>query len=452
MRSFFIASYSKNIIHGFIFFLVSLTSCDDHLKDVGMEVIDRGTSTGTFKTDTLYAEDIARITSFVDSIPTYNSTRLYLGSVDNYDFRILMRFAFPSDYITDPSGELIHLDSLIIIKARLQLVASDAFGSAGSINAHIHTVQTPWDELDLLWHKFQQGTDYSANPIGTINFSKLNDKDSLDITLNKDTVLQWVKARNDTSTINPKTNNGIIIDFDAGAPFTQQFYSGNNTVFTAGGTTIDFDIVPRIEVEYVYLRDKNGDGDYEDPDDKNYRSTFFVSPVFISGVYNGGYHGYVYRDRNPQALNSITVGGGVPYRSLIRFNTDKLPSDLTINSAVLVLKTDASGNYFRNSSDSINIQAMASTVDTGLWKPGYIEQTTTNSRTDNIRDDTLKLNISSFVQDWATQPNHNNGLVLMNYNIFNGNFNPLYRVRFYNNPSDRDNSPKIIIYYTQSPQ
>lgn len=452
MRSFFIASYSKNIFHGFIIFLVSLTSCDDHLKDVGMEVIDRGTSTGTFKTDTLYADDIERITSFVDSIPVSETNRLYLGTYGSYDFRMLMYFAMPSEEITDENGNVIPVDSMNITEnSQIRLVGSKYYGSAGAITAQLHTIQKNWSSSDLYWSRFEKGTDYNTTPASTQTFSALNEFDTVRISVPKDTVIQWLKTRNDTSTTVPKRNRGVIIDFDAASNFIQQFYSARVTTVSGGIATLDFEKAPRLEIKYSWAIDRNKNGVY-DGDNEFGSSVFYVAPVFISGVYSGGYHGFVYRDRNPQPVNTITVGGGLPYHSVLKFKTDRLPKNLTINSAFLIMHTDPVGNLYRTTGDSIVIRSYFSLSDTSDWKAGEMNVDEAISSSDNTRDDTLRLNISDMLQSWATNPKSNLGLMLTNQFSLNGNFNPLYRVRFYNNPSDRDNSPKIIIYYTQSPQ
>ena len=421
-----------------IAFLFSFAACeDDGANSIGLEGIDTDGFAGNIKTDTLYVEDMVRDTSFMDSVTTGKSDRWYLGSVDNYDFRIAMRFTMPQE-----------VESVTVTGATLQLVTSAAYGASGSFTANIHAFKKDWTLDDLRWNRLTGAGDYGdIIAQGTINHTA-EAGNYMTINLPKDTIQHWVWSLNDTN--RAKLNNGIMIDF-SGANFVQQFYGPNN--LNAFGIP-DTNIVPRLDISYQK---------YDPVTQKITVDHVILTPVNTSnGYYTQGISGYVFQDRALQPANTLTVGGAVPYHSLMHFNTSKIPGNATINLATLIMKLDPSGNYQYSSGDSLLLQALR--VNSLDWQSGTLAVANLDrafvdplSRyrkrlTDNVKDDSLTFNISRQFQEWVTFPSQNFGLQISHADEVFGNFNKLYRVRFINNPLDRENSPKIIIFYTLPPE
>jgi hypothetical protein len=425
-----------------VLFFGIMIGCDSGATDVGIEGFNSGGAAGTPHIDTLYADAISDYKSFMDSVSTGSADRLYLGSVDGCDFKIVMRFVFPSD-----------VDSVVVTSAHLRMTSTASYGSGGSFTAAVHPVQKKWSEADLRWSRFDdrvdtaityaQATITNAPAAGTV-FS---------FPIPKDTVQHWIYATTDTN----RHNYGIMIDVPAGAAFAQQFYSANNTINGQPDTTI----APRLVLTYQQLVS----GQIVD-------KQLSVSPVTLTSAtggstYTGGDHGYLYRDRNAQPANTITVGSGVVYHALLRFNTTKLPPSATVSNAVLVMKVDPAHSYnYTASTDSIALQAIRVETLPAKWAAGEIAINATDYAilkssglfhdhlTDHIKgtDDTLRLTLGGQMQAWVIRPSTNTGFELFNGNELNGDFKKFYRVRFFNDPvGDRDRSPKIVIYYTLPP-
>ena len=419
-------------------FLFSFAGCeDDGANAIGLAGIDTGELAGNIRTDTLSVDDIVRDTSFMDSTGTSSSDRLYLGSIDNYDFSIAMRFTMPAE-----------IESVIVTSAKLQFITSASYGPAGTFTANVRAIKKVWTTDDLKWNRLTGAGDHGDIIAQATITNTPTSGTFITINLPKDTVQNWVWAINDTN--RSKINNGIIIEF-SGANFVQQFYGAS--VLTALGN-LDTNVVPRLDIVYTKF----------DPVKLEVTQGHLpVVPINLpSGIYNQGFSGYIFQDRAPQPPNTLTVGGGLPYHSLIQFSTAKIPTNATINLATLVMKLDPVYNYQFSTGDSLLLQALR--VQSSDWVSGtlvpqridvlYIDPLSRfrNRLTDNLDDDSLKFNITRQMQDWVTFPSQNYGLQISHGDEVRGNFRKLYRARFINNPLDREHSPKIIIYYTLPPE
>ena len=433
--------FSESIVSIFlIVFLFGFASCeDDAANDVGLGGIETGELAGNLKTDTIYVEDLVRDTSFLDSVTTGRADRWYLGSVDNYDFRIAMKFTMPTE-----------VESVTVTNAKLKLITSGAYGASGSFTARVYAMKKAWTLDDLKWDRLSGVGDYGDEIAQTtINYSTTAGN-VVTIDIPKDTVQHWVWSLKDTA--RAKLNNGILIDF-SGATFAQQFYGAYNiTAFSLPDTNV----VPRLDITYQKFDPKNNEITVDHVN---------LTPVNTpNGYYTQGISGFIYRDNAPQPANTFTIGGGVPYHSLLYFNTSKIPATATINLAKLVLKRDPTpgADYRYTAGDSLMLQALRLTSldwQAGLTSTSGFDQAYVNALsryrkrlTDNVKDDSLTFNISRQLQDWITFPSQNYGLQISHADEVFGNFRRLYRLRVINNPSDRENSPKIIIFYSLPPE
>lgn len=424
--------------------VLTLAACDETIDDIGIEGIDQEALGGRFRKDTLFADQLTNAVSFMDSVPTSLTDRLYLGAVDGNEFRIIFYFNIPAD-----------AESVIVLPntTRLNLTYAGAYGGTGSFTASVYPVQRAWESADLRWNRFQPGVDYGTVPIVQFNVTATDSsKVQQTIPLPRDTVQQWVYARTDTT----RHNYGILIDFPANPGFVAQFY-GANVTQAASATTPDKAYAPSLVFEYQKVL-KSGQIFYD---------SATVFPIVLSGYgsYNGGRQGYLYRDVNPRPASELNVGSGVIYHTLLRFNTNNIPHGATISRADLVLNIDPAGDYRRQTGDSISLQTVRTATDTSGWTPGNVvvsgddyswltyDNLSQRWLTDNAADDTLRFTITRQFQKWVNNPSSNCGLQIYNARELKGGYDRLYRLRIYNNYTlDKYRSPRIIIYYTLPPE
>lgn len=405
----------------FMIFLGVNFGCSDDPDDINGGVIN----TGQLKTDTLYVSDIKNYRSILDSVTTGGGTRYYLGSSGTYDFKIALRFGIPES-----------LDSVIVKSAYLRMVSAATYGAGTSMNLEIQSIQKFWSIDDLLWDRLST-SDLSA-PFNQTAITPTNKDQNLIVPFNRDTIQKWIVGRTETV-----QNRGILLGF-SNATFIQQFYSGRNLTVSGGLTTFDTLHNTSLVVNWErYDREKN---EFES-------KTTYLIPETVIGLNDndGGYGGYIYRDRSPQSMNTLTVGGGLPYHALLKFDVSKLPSALTVSFAEMLMTIDQSGNYLRNSGDTNVIEAYVLDTDTANWLPSKLVRGPLSNSFDSVHDDTLKIQISSIVQSWASRPSNNFGLVLEDHFEHSSNPFQLYRLKFNYDPVDRERSPKIIIHYTIPP-
>lgn len=398
-----------------------MMGCDDSSNDVGVEGFDRGSSTGSLHVDTLDVGDLTDHLSFMDSVSTGNANTLYLGSVDNMDFRILLRFTIPST-----------LDDATILAAKIEMVPRKYYGSAGSFPVTMHSIQRNWTTSQMFWNRFQAGADYGD----VISQATLTAADAggsrFEIAVPADTVQNWIRAVSDTN----YTNYGLLMDFDPSAAFVQQFYSAY--VLNSSGVP-DSSFAVRLRLTFQ----REGSSEIEVRD---------IAPITFSG-FSGGFQGFLYRDRSPQDPTTLTIGGGLPYHSLMRFSTVKIPSSATVNRADLVALRDPAGDYRFATGDTAFVQSAQLGTAPAEWTPGETLLLTLLGQT-SAGGDTVRLSVTSLFQAWAAGNADNNGLILYNGSQFSrpGDFSKLYRIRLRLDPNDPNVSPKIVVYYTLPPQ
>ena len=415
---------------------VFLSCEDDGSTDVGLIGLNQSEAAGAVRADTLYIDQIVQQRSFMDSVNTSGADRWYVGKIDSYEFRSLMKFFFTAD-----------VESVTVQSANLKLVTTESYGGTGSLTINLHPIKKAWTAEDLRWNRFQENADFGDPVASTTITLPLAAGTTVIIPIPKDTVQHWIWAINDSN--RAKLNNGLMMSFSSGANVVQQFYSSN--VFTTANLP-DTTKAAFLDVFYSKFNPVNQVLTVDHA---------FSIPTDLRG--NSGLSGYIYRDNSPQSANTLTVGGGVPYRSLLKFNTSKIATNGTISNAELVMTLDQSGNYLFNQGDTLSLQALRVNEDVPDWKPGMVELNGTDlsrlfndtkfSRrvTDDISDDTLRINITNLVHEWAINPSGNFGMQLFSANEPLNIYSHLFRVRFLSDSLDREKSPKIILTYTLPP-
>lgn len=432
----------KNWMVAFLLFaaLFGTVGCEDGSGGVGLDGFDREGSSGSFRRDTLYAGSVINDTSFVDSVSTYESQKLYLGSFESYDFRIVMRFIIPAS-----------AESVTVKRARIEMIPSGHYGTGTQLEAVVKPIRRAWTEPDVLWTRFETpdvvGDPFSQVPVAKSDTGGAHTVISIPI----DTVQNWVWAITDTN----RKNYGLMMDYAPGADFVQQFFSAQTK---GSDSKPDPSKAPRL----VFAFDKFDAGELVE-DSLTLYPTLTRNGYLGSTTYNQGVHGYLYRDRNPQDAGTLTVGSGVVYHSFLRWDMTEIPHNATITSASLIMTLDPAGSYQYSPSDSVAIQVLRLQVDPDHWKAGEVLtstadilalQTTAALRsrwTDIVSDDTLKVSIGAFVQAWITNPETNHGIKLFHGYELDGQ-NRLYRVRFRRDAGDSLSAPRLAIYYTVPPE
>ncbi len=424
----------------FLFISFLFTACEGDLNDTGIGGLDRDKTGGYLRKDTIHTESVTHVRSFMDSVYTGNAQRLYLGQTGGNAFRMIFYFSIGRS-----------LDSVTVKQGvRFRLISAGSYGT-GNVTATVHPVLRDWTESDVRWNRFEFGRDFGPSIAQFQVSSSDTQKSVINITLPRDTVQNWVWAVSDTN----RTNFGILIDFQDGAPYTHQFYGGGVTV-SSSDITPDASYAPQLIFHWQKF---NTQGQLT-------QDSATIFPVTLSSGMNrfsGGRQGILYRETNPLPSDQLWIGSGIPYHSFIRFSTDSLPKASTISHALMILRIDTTAGDF-NRSKTRTIQTVRVETDPAEWAPGKIALDNIDSYLINFgasqnrwltcttSGDTLKFNITEQAQSWVSKPASNKGLQIFNGDELKGNFNDLYKLRIVNDPADAERSPKIVIYYTVPPE
>ena len=391
---------------------MTLSACSDDNSSIGIEGIDASNAVGELLTDTLFANSISSKKSFVDSITTAGSDRLYLGSMDSYDFRMIMRFAF---------GTLF--TNATVQSCKLKMFGSNSYGT-GMISASVHEIERSWTSTNVRWSEFSDNSFSAA--IATFDLTApLAEGDVFELDFPVATVQQWVDALSDTGAV----NNGALFDFSTSG-LVQQFFSAD--IATAAS---DFKFVPRLVVSYL--------------DENSIVRTDSIIPSSAGGI-----DGYLYRDRSPRPDSELNIGSGVVYHSFLRFNTASLSERATINKAELILHANEAGSYLYQFTDSIAFQAIRTITVPTEWMPGKVVLSLVDLARPaggELEAGVLRIPITAYFQTWTNDAADNFGFRVFQSGELINNFREIYRVNFHTSTSDLNLAPMIVVYYTLPP-
>jgi hypothetical protein len=250
----------------------------------GIDFSGRGPS--SILTDTLVVT--AADTSWTYDLSLDRSPVLMVGQYGGYEAATLLRFTS-------------YIEGADVVTAKLILngITADTDGdSTDTITLNLHRVTAEWDSS---W----SGEELGGLPaiLGEVLSQRqipLNETaDTLAFSIPADVVQSWVDDAGEAA-------KGVALVATSPAAFLMHFDS-DNAISTRSGL--------RPHLEYEYIHPDGGDLRAE-----SIEAARDLSLLSYSGV---------------PASDELWIGRGVPYRSLLTFDTSALPADITVNRAQL---------------------------------------------------------------------------------------------------------------------
>jgi hypothetical protein len=333
------------------------------------------------------------------TINTAGSPYLLLGTFDNVESRILIRFAPLSD-----TGRVV----AATLKLPTHLVMTK--GSAESFEATVHEVTNAWEEAKVTWDNFADA--FIPTPRGVQTITAINadttDVDTVVFALDADLVASW----RDSS----RAQKGILIQARQ-STFLKEFHSRNS-------------ILKNPSLELVTFKDGNNDT-------TSYRATASV---------------FIFKRSVELPKGPLYVGHGEKHQSVFFFDLDSIPENVTINRAMLTLEVDASNSVIGSDDVSASLYRILQDIKLSPLKPDsletpadtvqFLQQISVSSSSTSIT-----INVTSLVQVWVVEPSGNFGVALLP----NTPYRDISRVAFYSTETSASRAPKLQIDYTRPP-
>ncbi|HAY34473.1 MAG TPA: DNRLRE domain-containing protein [Ignavibacteria bacterium] len=294
-------------------------------------------------------------------ITNYLATKILVGRYQGYESNALLKFTNISpDY-----------DSAVVISAKLTLKYANYFFKEKTGN-------TAFDVFKVLANYNYTTVTYdslSASGIGNVSLGNysgvVNDSQSIEITLDNQTVKDWLEYAADTNY--SVKNYGIILMPALSSTTVKGFYSSGNPV----------DLVPFVSVVYS----KNNVTDTIKLDISEYVSLSDAPPSIIPP-------------------DHFLLQNGIAYRNILNFDLTKLPPNVIINNATLEFTLDNSLSYITEETDKRVIIGMV--IDSALKTDSIF--------TDAFLLDSVKYSVSlnPVFQRWNSGNLPNLGLTMKN--------------------------------------
>jgi len=274
---------------------------------------------------------------------------LLLGEFNEYSSNILIKFRTRGDFKSIKSAEMV-------------LIPYSSIGEVSSeFEGLIYEITSDWNEYEI--------PEISYNPNEVVSFSVYSTSDKPDsISIPPGLVQKWY---NDTT-----TNYGMMIGFK-NADFIKKYFSKEGIGFP-----------------YMLIK-----GNTETTED-----TVYVYPEMDTHLVQSK----VEPNSGELVIDDLSI-----YRSIIKFDSIGIPENATINMALLdlVLKTEDSfiqGDY--------EDRLYAYRIVTSSWKPDEIDfewYSFENQQASKFTEDNhVQINITSIFQQWVSNINENNGLII----------------------------------------
>lgn len=384
----------------FVLALFSLYGCSDDRPIQGFELADpedRGEVTDTTLT-LIELEESYRDTT----VATGSSTILSLGSFENIEARIVLKFENLPDTIL-VTGASIILQTRAIIGESMQ-----------PFTATIHQITRDWNELSVTNDTLQNAFD--LNPLGSASiFPTVGDTSATDTLVSIEAVRidfddpQLVKDWIDTTSM--VANYGVLLNF-SNSDFIKEFFSKNNSSNQ-----------PRLEFYF-----ENNDSE---------RDTSFVTATADA---------YLVRSLIDPPAGPLYVDNVFSHQSVIKFDLASIPRESTINKANLILNVQDENSILTGDGIVVQITRLAEP----FTSPDTIElDTLVTSIVQLVKDSdsSITIPIRSMLQDWTSQQFENHGF-LIRAGIPGLDIS---RVAFFSSVIDSSMAPKIEVDFTVSP-
>lgn len=369
-----------------------LHSCKTEPSDLGINFIDPNDTTGTFILDS--QADTMAITSnnYKEPVNTYNSPYIMIGAAQNYETKSFLKY---NDIFTD-------YDSATVVSSVLYLnYANYAYtDSNGSISFNIYRVNRDLNLASVTWDSIM-ASDIGTTILGTYSGTPV-DSETISIALDVQLIKDWLEYSADTNY--PVKNYGIAI--------IPNLSSNSIKAFSSSFTTRD----PYIQS----IVTKNGETD-----------TLTMNSSLSLWLANA-----------PASVlmpDRFTLQNGIAFNDLMGFNLTKLPSNVVINDALLILTLDTVNSFILRTSDRrLRIGAASDSVNkTDTTLNPSISLTPVNG--------VYEIRLTPYFQYWNNGTYPNLGIILANVNQFTN----LDEFVFYSpSYSDLTKVPRLRIRYT----
>jgi hypothetical protein len=377
--------------------VISLQSCSETLTDVGAELLGQ---------DQIQVKNLDTAVDSVEMTSSYfkrvvnlgTSSRILLGSRDNVQAGVLLRFNFP---LIDTLAAQILDGSVAAEDSWIQMNKVYRYGpETAQMNFTAHQVNSGWttvgfnaDSLSQL--QYEQGVNsalsYSVSDTITI------------INLQPSLPMSWLRAAADTA-----------IAADYGVYLKPDTINSNKIMGYHALGSADNSLVPRL---FVILR----------------RAVDGVADTLIYSAFAD--LGYVKGELPVVSEENIVVQAGLEAASKISFDLSSIPETAVINKAELVLQIDSLQSSF---GDNFSNALIASFIVDTVSLDSLTRSVALNPSGKSYRGD-----LTVFVQDWVRSKN-NSGLLITASGRLSGV--DKYIIRGVNAPAAV--RPRLIITYT----
>lgn len=389
-----IKSSSVKLLLLLVFFTVLFfQSCENNPNDLGFTLLPSNDTVGVRYLDSELDTMAITNNNYKQFINTSNSINMLIGNYQNYQSQALIKFiGISPDY-----------DSVEVLSAVLTLKASGYYfkDQTGTTAFNLYKVNNNIDYSAVTFDSINSST-FGTTSLGSFS-GMIADTATLNITLDNQTADDWLEYAADTNYINK--NYGIGLVPSAGSTTIKGFYSNNN----------DIGIIPYVTIIF----EKNNVEDTITLITSQYVSISNVTSLTIPP------------DR-------FILQNGIAYRNIMNFDLTKLPTDVIINNATLLLTLDNANSFISSSTiRSLVIGAVTDSV----------------SKSDSLFSivfplDTIvySANLNSIMQRWKTGALQNLGISMKN----SSEIQNLDNFVFYSSAStDTTKRPRLKITYTK---
>lgn len=367
--------------------------CENNITDEGLSYISNDTL-GTLLLDSQIDTVNVVSNNFIKYINTASSSNLFVGKTSNYESKSLLRFVgLPSNY-----------DTTTVLSAKLNIRYNKTYyqDSLGLSSFNIYRINKYYDYTTLTYDKFYN--EIGTNILGTYTGTPI-DTSKISITLDNQTVGDWLKYAHDTNYVNK--NYGIILLSNSSSTTIKAFYSGiyGNTSF-----------IPSITAVVL------------EPSGKQDTLTF----------YNSEFVSLNYVPQINTIPGRIILQNGIAIKDILKFDISKLPGKVIINQATLEMKIDWANTFYTKGVDTrITLNMLTDTSTLANDGVTYLAMQSDSN--------TYILYFKESVQKWNYGVSPNLGILLKN--IYD--YSNLDRYVFYGpDYPDVSKRPRIKIRYS----
>jgi len=362
--------------------------CVNNANPVGSDYLNRD-NPGSLNYQIFQAA--ASDTFFQKTTYTGFSTELSLGTSNDISCLSLIRFSSFSD--------TVDIDSAVV-----SLYVKRLYGdSDNQFTLSVHLATEDWNESDLTWDSFDQNSVGEEMITLTADLTSLED-DTVSRKISFHLPMDLVEIWNDTS--RSEENMGMVLLTEEDYILSFHSAEGSNP--------------PTLNI-------------YSHEDTTVSKSTRYPShDTFISQA-----------ELIPTS-DRLYICDGTAYRTFLYFDVSSIPPEATINQALITLTSDQNLS-FPDHEESFNLSSVI--VMDSLWTVPDIAYDSTRVAYGLVDEDTVYVNITSYVQSWTSGEDSNFGVMVYG----TSERTDLLSRAFYSTTADSALCPRLRIYFSLPP-